>query len=89
MSGRVIFSSALLLLLIACGHGPEDKSVESSIDAGTRPMNAATTPNGLIAEITCYFDDRVCLIDLATDTVVGFLEVGTRPNGVCLTSSGE
>jgi YVTN family beta-propeller protein len=66
-----------------------DNSVESSIDVGTRPMNVATTPNGLLAYATCYFDDRTYLIDLATDIAVGFMEVGTRPNGVCLTSSGE
>ncbi|MCK4807317.1 MAG: YncE family protein, partial [Candidatus Aegiribacteria sp.] len=49
----------------------------------------AVVPNGSLAYVSCYLDDRVYLVDLTIDLTVSYLPVGVRPNGVCLLPSGE
>jgi len=52
-------------------------------------MGVAVVPNGSLAYVSCYLSDRICIVDLASSMTAGFLPAGIRPNGVCLTSSGE
>ncbi len=66
-----------------------DNTVQPGISVDSGPMSVDVVQNGSLAYVSCYLEDRIYFVDLASSMTAGFLPVGVRPNGVCLSSSGE
>jgi len=54
-----------------------------------KPMGIAVAPSGDYAYVTTGRGGHLQVIDVAADTVVAFLEVGTRPWGLAVTPDGK
>jgi YVTN family beta-propeller protein len=54
---------------------------------GTSPMSVGVSPSGATAYVTLggnSTDNTVAVMDTATNTVVGSITVGSRPNGIAV-----
>lgn len=89
---RPLLPRALVVVALtaACGRG--DVSRDSARAAAPADGAAATptgTPGGEVAYVSNEGSGEISIIDVATDSVVGTIAVGTRPRGVRVTPDGR
>ncbi|HJX88618.1 MAG TPA: beta-propeller fold lactonase family protein, partial [Gemmatimonadales bacterium] len=78
-------SSLLLLTLLACGGADRPPATQTATDSA--PAAAGTSP-ALMAYVTNEGSGEVTIIDVALDSAVGTIPVGTRPRGSRVSPDG-
>ena len=78
-------SALLLLTLLACGGADRPPATQTATDSA--PAAAGTSP-ALMAYVTNEGSGEVTIIDVALDSVVGTIPVGTRPRGSRVSPDG-
>ena len=56
---------------------------------GTEPRGCALTPNGTLLYVANHTEGTVAIIDTASRTVVGKVDVGRNPTAIAITNNGD